>query len=260
MKTFQLKYTMDFTFSDKINHHYFTLKCLPNTQPRQRVLTNKVRINADYYSLSKDCFSNSMIYGYKEGEHDCLSLYVGSLVEVDWTQYDTDDSLLPVYLKQTKFTQLNEEMQEYLEPFSSYEDPYQKALALSKALYHTMTYQKGSTNIKTDAQTAFTNKKGVCQDYAHILIGLYRQSQIPARYVAGVMCEEKYTHAWVEFYANGRWYGIDPTNDLLVDDNYVIFSRGRDYHDTLVNKGIFYGMNISQTQDIEISMEEILYD
>lgn len=262
MKTFQLKYAMDFEFSDVVNHHYFTLKCLPNTQPRQTVISNKVRINADYYSLSKDCFGNSMIYGYKEQDHQHLSLYVGSLVQVDWTQYDTDDSLLPVFLKQTFFTKLSEEMKTYLakmENFVSMDD-YEKALALSKEIHSYMTYEKGSTDIKTDAQTAFQNKKGVCQDYAHILIGLLREAGIPARYVAGIMHKEKYTHAWVEFFANHRWYGIDPTNDLLVDDNYVIFSRGRDYHDTLVNKGIFYGMNIEQSQNLEIVMEEAEYD
>ena len=263
MKRFQLNYTMKFSFSDLVNHHYFTLKCLPSTQPRQLVISNKIRMDANYYSLSEDCFHNSLIYGYKEESHDTLSIYVGSLVSVDWTQYDMDDSLLPVYKKQTKITELDENLIEFekeLSKLTIHMDDYEKALFYSKSVFDVMIYEKGSTNIKTDAKTAFHNKKGVCQDFAHILIGLLRQANIPCRYVAGVMASEKYTHAWVEFFAKGRWYGLDPTNQLLVDDNYVIFARGRDYHDTLVNKGIFYGQNIIQSQTVEISMEEIIDD
>lgn len=263
MKTFQLKYAMDFTFSDMVNHHYFSLKCLPGNQPRQRVISNKIRLNADYYSLSKDCFKNNIIYGYKEQDHDKLSIYVGSLVEVDWTQYDADTSFLPVFLKQTKSTELSASMKEYLDRLEtsfSQEGDYEKALYFSKCIFETMTYEKGATDIRTDAKTAFEKKKGVCQDYAHILIGLLREAGIPARYVAGIMTGEKFTHAWVEFFAKERWYGVDPTNNLLVDDNYIIFSKGRDYKDSLVNKGIFYGMNISQSQEVEISMEEVIYD
>lgn len=259
MKTFQIKYSMEFHFSDLVNHHYFSLKCLPSTQPRQKVISNKIRINADYYSLSKDCFGNAMIYGYKENSHDKLSLYVGSTVQVDWSQYDRDDSLLPVYLKQTPITDLDESLQSFFDEMNqSFDgDDYEKALYFSKRVHDIMTYEKGSTDIKTDAKTSFQNKKGVCQDYAHILIGLLRNAKIPCRYVAGVMVNQTVTHAWVEFFAKHRWYGIDPTNDLLVDDNYVAFARGRDYHDTLVNKGIFYGINIVQSQNIEISMEEV---
>lgn len=251
---------MDFHFSDLVNHHYFSLKCLPSTHPSQEILTNKIRINADYYSLSKDCFKNTMVYGHKENSHNQLSLYVESKVNVDWTNYDKDDSLLPVYLKQTPITEPDDSLKEYAQELSTSfnsGDTYEKALYFSKEVHNWMTYEKGSTNIKTNATTAFKNRKGVCQDFAHILIGLLRYEKIPCRYVAGVMAGETATHAWVEFFTNNRWYGIDPTNDLLVDDNYVMFARGRDYHDTLVNKGIFYGVNINQTQNIAISMEEI---
>ena len=60
----------------------------------------------------------------------------------------------------------------------------------------------------------------------------------------------------MEFYANNRWYGLDPTNDLLIDDYYISFAKGRDCKDTMVNKGIFYGYDIQQIQNVHIEMEE----
>ena len=94
-------------------------------------------------------------------------------------------------------------------------------------------------------------KKGVCQDYAHILIALLRMMRIPARYVVGMMIGEGFSHAWVEMEADGRWYGLDPTNDVLVGENYIKISHGRDYNDCIVNKGVFTGM-ASQKQDISV--------
>ena len=51
--------------------------------------------------------------------------------------------------------------------------------------------------------------------------------------------------------AEGKWYGLDPTNDVLVGENYIKISHGRDYNDCIVNKGVFTGM-ASQKQDIKV--------
>jgi len=62
---------------------------------------------------------------------------------------------------------------------------------------------------------------------------------------------EGYSHAWVEVCAEGRWYGMDPTNDREVDDTYIKISHGRDYQDCIVNRGTFHG-NGMQTQQIKV--------
>lgn len=118
-------------------------------------------------------------------------------------------------------------------------------------LHQDFTYEKGVTTFLTTAEEAMTLKKGVCQDYAHILIALLRMMRIPARYVVGMMTGEGFSHAWVEMEADGKWYGLDPTNDVLVDENYIKISHGRDYDDCIVNKGLFTGM-ASQKQDIRV--------
>ena len=79
---------------------------------------------------------------------------------------------------------------------------------------------------------------------------------IPARYVVGMMLGEGASHAWVEAFCRGYWYGFDPTNNKLVNDEYIKVSYGRDSSDCPVIKGNFYGNGI-QTQKEEVSVEEI---
>ncbi len=127
-----------------------------------------------------------------------------------------------------------------------------------KAVHASMQYQKGSTAITTAAADAFGAGRGVCQDYAQIMISVLRSMHIPARYVAGFMAGEPLTHAWVDVFADGAWRGLDPTNDTVVDDRYIVLSWGRDYADCLVNRGIFYSPEpVRQTQDVSVRIEDI---
>lgn len=90
------------------------------------------------------------------------------------------------------------------------------------------------------------------------MAAITRKLKIPSRYVAGIMMNESTTHAWVEIFANNRWYGFDPTNNLLVNDTYLVFSRGRDYKDCLVNRGIFFSPFFArQSQTIFLNVEEV---
>ena len=95
----------------------------------------------------------------------------------------------------------------------------------------------------------------VRQDYAQILIALCHLEKIPARYVAGMMIGEGASHAWVEICQDGIWYGLDPTNNKLVDDDYIKLSHGRDASDCLINRGVIVGGG-EQTQDIKVHVWE----
>ena len=97
--------------------------------------------------------------------------------------------------------------------------------------------------------------KGVCQDYSHILLSLCRMEGIPCRYVVGMLIGEGASHAWVEICSEGRWIALDPTNNLVVDDQHIKISAGRDYQDCIINQGIFTGQT-RQTQQILVSVKE----
>ena len=91
--------------------------------------------------------------------------------------------------------------------------------------------------METVAEEAFLLKKGVCQDFAHIYISCMRLLNFPARYVSGYLKlndrkEQEATHAWCEVYVNNLgWVGIDVSNNIIVDENYVVLATGFDYKD-----------------------------
>lgn len=117
--------------------------------------------------------------------------------------------------------------------------------SLNTTIHKLLTYQKNVTTVKTNANDALTLKKGVCQDYAHLFIAMARANKIPARYVSGYLNQGKkflgasFMHAWVEAYVPQLgWVGFDPTNNLLVDENFIKVSHGADYNDCTPIKGV----------------------
>ncbi len=116
---------------------------------------------------------------------------------------------------------------------------------LNTYVHKSLTYQKNVTNVHTKAGEALKLKKGVCQDYAHIFIAMARANKIPTRYVSGYLNQGKkflgasFMHAWVEAYIPELgWTGFDPTNNLLVDENFIKVSHGADYTDCAPIKGV----------------------
>lgn len=108
----------------------------------------------------------------------------------------------------------------------------------------------------TSAEEAWALGKGVCQDYAHILIALCHLSDIPARYVTGMMVGEGHSHAWVEILDHGHWYALDPTNNCIAADTYIKIGHGRTAKDCMINKGIIKGGG-SQHQTVTVRVEEL---
>jgi hypothetical protein len=113
-------------------------------------------------------------------------------------------------------------------------------------------YRQGQTNVHTTAQQALWQGKGVCQDFSHVMIGILRQQQIPARYVSGYLYigndTEAQLHAWVEVYIpNLGWKAFDPANQLMEDENYIKIAHGRDYTDCQSIKGVIFTYGNNQT-------------
>ena len=122
------------------------------------------------------------------------------------------------------------------------------AQALSAEIYGQFQYVPGATEISTPLSEFVMLKRGVCQDYAHLMLSAARAHGVPARYVSGYIYAGEdsgthgagATHAWVEIYLPhaGVWKGFDPTNNILVADRHIKVAVGRDYADVPPTKGI----------------------
>ena len=117
------------------------------------------------------------------------------------------------------------------------------AFALCRHVFQEMRYTPGATTIHTRAAETWADKKGVCQDYAHVLITLCRAAGLAARYVSGFLPGEGAMHAWVEVFLprSGGWSGLDPTHDRWTNERYVAVAHGRDYADISPSSGTFLG-------------------
>ncbi|SDU08112.1 Transglutaminase-like enzyme, putative cysteine protease [Verrucomicrobium sp. GAS474] len=127
------------------------------------------------------------------------------------------------------------------------------ALDLSRRIFSDFTFDAEATTVSTPIAEVFEKRRGVCQDFAHFQIACLRSMGLAARYVSGYIRTEPppgqtklfgadASHAWVSFYCPGHgWIDIDPTNNRLVDSDYVVIGWGRDYADVSLIRGTLTG-------------------
>lgn len=209
---------------------------------------------SDGVTHETDTWGNPIQYGNRIDPHD--SFVFVSIGEADLSPYQLPDKEpTPLFLLPSKLTTATNSMVEIAQAFTQ-KSALSQACALSTWVYQHMHYQPGSTQSSTTAAEALAQGKGVCQDYAHILLALCRTAHIPARYVNGFMEGEGATHAWVEVYDQSAWWGIDPTNNRQIEWGYIKLSHGRDAEDCPVNRGVFTG-TATQTAEIRVIVEEL---
>lgn len=133
------------------------------------------------------------------------------------------------------------------------------ALALMHRVHREFTYDGKSTEVDTPLAKAFAQKRGVCQDFAHLMAGTLRRFGLPARYVSGyllttppdggpAMVGADASHAWVQAWCPGTpgvgadgWLDLDPTNDVIPGTGHVRVAIGRDYGDVTPLRGVIRG-------------------
>lgn len=129
---------------------------------------------------------------------------------------------------------------------SRYPNQRELAHAIVRFVHRHMTYTKDVTDVFTTASVAFAQRRGVCQDFAHIALAMARAAGLSARYVSGHLLGEGATHAWVEFVvarrgASPEVISLDPTYSCETDFRYVVVAIGRDYDDVPPTSGFFTG-------------------
>lgn len=137
-------------------------------------------------------------------------------------------------------------------------DVWQTALRLMRYVHRTLVYQPNSTHVHTHMREVLQQRQGVCQDFAHVLIGLCRSLQIPALYVSGYLAtqEASATHAWTEVFVPGHgWQGLDPTHNCQPDETYIKIGVGRDYGDVAPVSGTYKGTT-ERTLAVEVKIVE----
>jgi transglutaminase-like putative cysteine protease len=131
------------------------------------------------------------------------------------------------------------------------DDPLTLLRSLNTAIYEQFDYVKLNTRVDSPIDDALRIRRGVCQDFAHIMLALAREVQIPCRYVSGYLFYQPdkrdrsvggATHAWIEaLLPDLGWIGFDPTNNTIATEGHIRVAIGRDYADVPPTRGVFHG-------------------
>ncbi|MEW2400893.1 transglutaminase family protein [Streptomyces sp. NPDC046862] len=240
------------------------VRMTPLTLPGQTTLDARVLVNPSTPTWSYWDYWGTQVTGFDLLDpHADLTITASSLVETSppeplpqppgWAEVAeaTEGTRLLEYATATSRTTIPDALVERAREAAAGLDPHETAVAVSSLVADRVSYVPGSTGVTTSAAEAWEQGAGVCQDIAHLTLGLLRGLGLPARYVSGYLHPEReaelhrpvagQSHAWVEYWA-GDWTGYDPTNRTRADESHVVVGRGRDYDDVTPHKGIYRGV------------------
>lgn len=143
---------------------------------------------------------------------------------------------------------------QYAAPAFSAGRPFLEAtIELMRRIHHDFKFDPAATTIATPLEQVFRERRGVCQDFAHLQIACLRALGLPARYVSGYLetvpppgrlklVGTDSSHAWIQIWCGaGEWIDLDPTNNLLPADRHITVAWGRDFADVSPLRGVLVG-------------------
>lgn len=268
-----VKHTTSYYYSSEVSFSRNELRLKPRDSKNQSLRFFRVNIDphAELRSRS-DYYGNDVQVCKIVNPHRQLIIDVESEVHTDpmrrrpsatFGDLEVDDPELQEFLLPTEFVPLD---QDWCETFNfpkavGESDIGEYLQRLLRHLTEEFAYNSSATNVGTTIPEFARHKRGVCQDFAHSLLAVCRQQNLPARYVSGYIRTGKgshASHAWVEVYTPDKgWVGIDPTNNQFVDEQYVVVAYGRDYEDCAPVSGIRRGGGLDRMEvEVKVTQNE----
>jgi len=252
------QYQTQLTFSSPASEHKFLLRILPRDDDRQKIKSLLWLVEpspADALWQTVDGFGNNALAGHISAPHSHFGFSIQGTAEVSGEPYTETKEPKRILLYPTELTRAHRGLVDFYNDIIRFapEGKLERVQHFSRTVHARLRYKRGATNNSTSAAQAFDTGAGVCQDYAQILLTLLRLDKIPCRYVAGFASDYGETHAWVEAWTGERFCAIDPTRDKLIDEGYIALSRGRDFADSSIERGVFTGA-CKGTQTVSLNM------
>ncbi|MEI8342293.1 MAG: transglutaminase family protein [Verrucomicrobiota bacterium] len=223
-------------------------------------------------------FYNNIVHFFEVPEsHGFLSIESSSIVTTTDSSLPEDREVAPMnrlpelmhaerfydFLQMSSFVSLDVGVWRLaLDATAGCEDVWQAALAIMRFIHANFSYSPNSTHVNTHMLDVLEQRRGVCQDFAHVMLGMCRVLGIPARYVSGYIYSDpaehltgaQASHAWCEVYLPEiGWRGLDPTNNRQADRHHVKIGVGRDYADIVPLKGHYRGTH-EKRMSVEVSV------
>lgn len=178
IKYLKFNYSMQLDFSSYIKNHYFSLKCIPQTNARQRILRADVSIEPIEMRMEDtDSFKNRMILGHILTPHTSLNINLSGTAMTGMECYEEiSEEADYIFRYPSAATYAGEHLRAYHARIANGApaDVYNRVLYFMRCIHRDFSYRPGSTSVSTTAENAAALGHGVCQDYAHVMIALCR--------------------------------------------------------------------------------------
>ena len=273
--TYRVVHRTEYRYASEVSSSYGELYLLPRDGPSQVCRTSDVRIEPaphDYRERT-DFYGNRTAYFAVLDPHTQLTVTAESTVDVSrpsslplpvdqpWEairerlRTDPGDDAFDAreFLLDSPKVVVSPAVTDYAaESFTAGRSLTDALTELSSRIHADFAYKPGSTSVQTTLTELLEMRKGVCQDFAHLMVGCLRSVGLAGRYVSGYLetvpppgkarlVGADVSHAWASvFVPDAGWVDVDPTNDRFVSDRYVTTACGRDYGDVSPLKGVIY--------------------
>jgi transglutaminase-like putative cysteine protease len=286
-RIYRVTHRTEYSYSDVVTSSYGRGHLTPRDTVRQRCLNNTLEIDPDPAdrSTSRDVYGNISSYFHITQRHHALTVTSNSVVEVDpppaefygggsalapWEAarpVGRDGVLASEFALDLRPSEITDAVREYAAPSFEPGRPLIEVLRdLNARIFSDFTYRSGSTTVSTQVNQVLEAREGVCQDFARLAIACLRAHGLAASYVSGYLATDPppgkermfgvdATHAWASVWTpQNQWLGIDPTNNALIDERYIVVGWGRDYADVPPLRGIIYTDSEHSVIDVSVDI------
>jgi len=277
-----------YVYTAPVSQSWQLARLSPRTLPGQKLLSHTLHVDPvpDERHDALDSFGNTVTHLALHGAHRMLTVRMQCVVEVAdraaiatplhtalqevrqvLRDAPTLDELNAARLSQpTALVPFSEAAHCYAEDALRPErDWFEAVTALMQAIHDDFEFDPNATTVSTAVDEVLQHRRGVCQDFAHLMLACLRSHGLPARYVSGYLLTDPppgqprligadATHAWVAaLLPHHGWVEFDPTNRQLADQRYITLAWGADFADVVPLRGVILGGG-EQTLEVEVSV------
>ncbi|SFK19701.1 transglutaminase family protein [Methylocapsa palsarum] len=287
---YDVRHVTTYEYGSTVTFSHCALRLLPNDAPGQTVLSSELSVDPEPSQIEERiCFFGNRVTSLTiSAEHQELIVTARTSLEIDRAPAPAPDSTLSFeavreqafdtesldkdspahFLHPSRFVPRFQPAADYAKTcFLDGRPVLAGAVELMRRIRADFKYDTKATVVSTPIWEAFEKRRGVCQDFAHIMIAGLRGLGLPAAYVSGYIRTipppgkkrlegADAMHAWVSVWCGGDagWIDLDPTNSMMIGNDHIVLAKGRDYADISPVAGIILG---TSEQDVDVQVDVV---